>query len=333
MYYKIHRLLLGLMALACGFLIAVFVVPPADKIRTVSPDPIAQNTVEPGPYIINLASRKEPFEMANLRDLEALGDYRLYVSQATIDGTIWHRLRLGFFPDAESAARMAKSLAKSYPHVWVTRASREERNQHGSDRVVATTSAQEQLAIIMVSARSAMTTGERPRAASMKRVGLPTASAESPAIPSAEIVTTRCDELTAHPWDPSKIGDGVYWNRIRAVEAVRACESAVQSDASPRNMAQYARALAKSMRFQEAARWYRESARQGYVHAQYALGDVYEFGEGVETNYLVAQNWYKKAAEQGYAHAETRLRRLHQASITDTRRQLATLDQVRHSEQ
>lgn len=50
---------------------------------------------------------------------------------------------------------------------------------------------------------------------------------------------------------------------------------------------------------EEAAKWYRLSAEQGYADAQNNLGVMYEEGEGVARNYEEAMKWYRKAAEAG----------------------------------
>ena len=144
---------------------------------------------------------------------------------------------------------------------------------------------------------------------------------------------TKCDELTAHPWDPHRLTEGVYWNQVPAARAVLACRKAVRDAPGARNLFQYARALAKSKEYVEAVEWYHEAANQGYVQAQYALGDVYEFGEGVEVDYVLAQSWYKKASDQGDTHASKKLSRLKSATITDARRQMATADTLSASTQ
>ena len=57
----------------------------------------------------------------------------------------------------------------------------------------------------------------------------------------------------------------------------------------------------------EAARWYRKSAEQGNVHAQFILGTMYDRGEGLHQDDAEAMKWYRKAAEQGHASAQSRL--------------------------
>src|ERR1035437_2766104 len=51
----------------------------------------------------------------------------------------------------------------------------------------------------------------------------------------------------------------------------------------------------------EAVRWYRKAAERGDAQAQGHLGYRYENGEGVPQDYTEAVKWYRKAAEQGYA--------------------------------
>jgi TPR repeat protein len=42
-------------------------------------------------------------------------------------------------------------------------------------------------------------------------------------------------------------------------------------------------------------------AEQGYAFAQYNLGIIYEYGDGVSKDYAEAVKWYGLSAEQGYA--------------------------------
>ena len=58
----------------------------------------------------------------------------------------------------------------------------------------------------------------------------------------------------------------------------------------------------------EAMRWYRLSAAQGYAAAQHALGIIFNNGEGgVTRDYREAMKWYRLAADKGYALAQTNL--------------------------
>jgi hypothetical protein len=65
-----------------------------------------------------------------------------------------------------------------------------------------------------------------------------------------------------------------------------------------------------SQNYEEAVKWYRKSADQGYDKAQNNLGHCYEQGHGVPQNYAEAKKWYKKAADQGNSRAKNNLERL-----------------------
>ena len=56
--------------------------------------------------------------------------------------------------------------------------------------------------------------------------------------------------------------------------------------------------------YQEAAKWFRRAAEQGDAGAQFSLGAVYSTGDGVPQNDAEAKKWYHKAAEQGNADAQ-----------------------------
>jgi TPR repeat protein len=43
-------------------------------------------------------------------------------------------------------------------------------------------------------------------------------------------------------------------------------------------------------------KWYTLAAKKGYVEAQSSLATMYEYGEGVLTNYVRAYMWYNIAA-------------------------------------
>ena len=57
----------------------------------------------------------------------------------------------------------------------------------------------------------------------------------------------------------------------------------------------------------EAVKWYRLAAAQGLADAQYNLGNMYSNGEGVPENDAEAVKWYRLAAAQGNASAQLNL--------------------------
>ncbi len=53
----------------------------------------------------------------------------------------------------------------------------------------------------------------------------------------------------------------------------------------------------------KAIEWYRKAADQNVVAAWHNIGRCYNFGTGVEQDYAQAESWYRKAAEQGHMEA------------------------------
>ena len=54
-------------------------------------------------------------------------------------------------------------------------------------------------------------------------------------------------------------------------------------------------------------KWYRKAAEQGFAQAQYNLGVMYYFGEGVSVNSIKAYMWWSLAMEQGNESATENL--------------------------
>jgi tetratricopeptide (TPR) repeat protein len=65
--------------------------------------------------------------------------------------------------------------------------------------------------------------------------------------------------------------------------------------------------LCKNGQYEQAFPVCSKAAEQGDAAAQFNLGLMYYFGEGVQQDYAEAEKWYRKAAEQGDASAEYNL--------------------------
>ena len=63
----------------------------------------------------------------------------------------------------------------------------------------------------------------------------------------------------------------------------------------------------KPKNYEEAVKWFRMAAEQGYHHAQFNMGLCYEYGYGIAQDYTEAVKWYRMAAEQGNADAQLNL--------------------------
>ena len=67
-------------------------------------------------------------------------------------------------------------------------------------------------------------------------------------------------------------------------------------------MHEYGNGVAKN--YAEAVKWYRLAAEQGYAIGQYSLGLMYSNGYGVLKDKAEAVKWWRLSAEQGYAYAQ-----------------------------
>ena len=55
--------------------------------------------------------------------------------------------------------------------------------------------------------------------------------------------------------------------------------------------------------YEEAVKWYRLAADQGYASAHNNLGTMYEYGEGVLQDNVMAHMWYNIASANGHSKA------------------------------
>ena len=56
--------------------------------------------------------------------------------------------------------------------------------------------------------------------------------------------------------------------------------------------------------YEEATKWWRLAAEQGYANAQYNLALIYGEGINVIKNYVIAHMWFNIAASNGYEDAK-----------------------------
>ena len=126
-----------------------------------APPRVAPAAVEALPFTINLFSTVTPIDLAKVPHISAFDGHQLYTTQATVDGKLWHRLRLGFFADAASAKEAITLLEASYPKAWVARASQQERSQHAGSQAVMVAP----VAVAATAAGATASAGSQPAAA------------------------------------------------------------------------------------------------------------------------------------------------------------------------
>ena len=65
--------------------------------------------------------------LSPLERLELLQAHRLYGTRVEVEGRVWQRLRLGFFPSLTAARSVQSRLEPSFPGAWIVRVSEAER--------------------------------------------------------------------------------------------------------------------------------------------------------------------------------------------------------------
>ena len=78
------------------------------------------------PFVLNLESSIEPLPIPTLSELEKPGLYIPYTTRFEIEGAVWYRLRLGFFPTRKAAMEVLQQIKTRFPRAWVTFATTQE---------------------------------------------------------------------------------------------------------------------------------------------------------------------------------------------------------------
>ena len=99
--------------------------PPGDVAAVTAPD--AAGPQERRGYAIQLDAWPVDEDLRALTRLELLERQRLYRITAAVDGAVWERLRLGFFPKLEDARAVLRKLEPSFPGAFIASVGTDER--------------------------------------------------------------------------------------------------------------------------------------------------------------------------------------------------------------
>jgi tetratricopeptide (TPR) repeat protein len=117
---------------------------------------------------------------------------------------------------------------------------------------------------------------------------------------------TPCDRLAAAPDDTTRAATvrGVKLSDIKTADAIAACSEAVRNfPGVDRFHYQLGRALFAAQDYEGALASYKKAFELGNTRALYALGSMYENGNGVEKDPARARFYYEIAAEMKFAPA------------------------------
>ena len=94
-----------------------------------------------------------------------------------------------------------------------------------------------------------------------------------------------------------------YANRLVKIEYLDGANSVIRSIEYGYDV--FNRQVRK--RVSEAAQWFTKAAEQNHAEAQFNLGSMYYFGDGVSKDLKTASTWFKRAADQGHSDAQFNL--------------------------
>lgn len=94
----------------------------------VSPRRAMAESVAQDRFAITLRTSPKPIDISTIPRLEAFDVYTLYITKQKKGKENLYRLRLGFFPDKESADKVAKLLKGIFKDAWASRVSVNERS-------------------------------------------------------------------------------------------------------------------------------------------------------------------------------------------------------------
>ncbi|MCF6231511.1 MAG: hypothetical protein L3J36_00180 [Rhodobacteraceae bacterium] len=122
-----------------------------------------------------------------------------------------------------------------------------------------------------------------------------------------------CDRFGLSPTHPDILlgnahGSGLSWEELDGARAERLCRAALEEFPNhPRLLSSLGRGLNKQSSYSAALSVYQDSAQAGDIVAMHNLGVMYQIGQGVPENQMVAASWYQKSADLGYSYSQFNL--------------------------
>jgi hypothetical protein len=112
----------------------------APDVPTVVPTATADDSSIPtGLYVINLLSQPKEIGDVAPEKLSKVSDHILYKTSFERDGTLWFRLRSGFYNSRSDAEKTRQALLAHFPEAWIVKVSAAEREQGVATKMAATT--------------------------------------------------------------------------------------------------------------------------------------------------------------------------------------------------
>jgi tetratricopeptide (TPR) repeat protein len=97
----------------------------APQVTDAQRTPLAMHVRAPAAssdYVVNLRSTRDPIPPTLIQSVPVAPGQHAYVSDISVDGATWHRLRLGFFASETAAHAALQPITDRFPRAWIGRA-------------------------------------------------------------------------------------------------------------------------------------------------------------------------------------------------------------------
>jgi cell division septation protein DedD len=105
---------------------------PKPLVKKAPPPKKAPEKVVFKPWVVNVASFSQKKEAINFAKTVRSAGYTSYVTEVTLNGVKWHRVRVGFFKTRTEANKVGEDLSRKFkqPGAWVVKPKRGELLKH-----------------------------------------------------------------------------------------------------------------------------------------------------------------------------------------------------------
>jgi len=134
---ELNKTLISNLIATAAILGSVIILPTGA--HAITNDPITQQSKQlNGRYAVHLASVTDRVKAEKMVQTLRQQGHISYSAEAIVKGVTWHRIRVGFFNDKQSASRSTAPLKKRFPKLWVTKVAKSEKKSVLQSTVAAT---------------------------------------------------------------------------------------------------------------------------------------------------------------------------------------------------
>ena len=164
---------------------------PHTALAVTNKDTLGSSLNSSGHYALHLISTTNPEAALALVKKQSGKDYLTYVRQTDVNGVSWQRIRVGFFNSKSAADKVAQSLRKQYPDLWITKVSDSEKTAVLDDTMMVASTAPVSISSAAASTASVNAASSSDiRAPAVTTTGTTTGTTASASTPNPSLTPT-----------------------------------------------------------------------------------------------------------------------------------------------